>query len=47
MDSGIDWPDPERESRRYGIEATVAEGVAAQQSPGGEQASPQDAKAVD
>ena len=34
---GIDRPDPQREALRDRVEAAVAEGVAAQQAPGGEE----------
>src|SRR5690349_2087893 len=37
MNGGIDGPNLERESLWHGIEAAVAEGVAAQQAPGCQQ----------
>ena len=44
---GRPWPTAQREALRDGVEAAVAEGVAAQQAPGGEDGSPQRAEALD
>jgi hypothetical protein len=47
MNSGVDGPNPERESLRHRVKAAMAEGVAAQQAPSREQDSAQNAKAID
>jgi hypothetical protein len=47
MNSRVDGPNLERESLRHGIEAAVAEGIAAQQAPNCEQGAADDPEAAD
>ncbi len=45
--AGVDRADVEREAVRDGVEAAVAEGIAAQEAPGGEQEAADGAEALD
>ena len=47
VDRRVDGADPQREARRDGVEAAVAEGVAAQQAPGAQDRAPGRPEAVD
>lgn len=47
MMGGIDWAYPQREAAGHRVEAAVAERVATQQTPGGEEEAAGDPKALD